>query len=208
MPYDETVFLDSDCLIIKQDMDRHWKLLASQCFNVAGTRITKGSWYNFEVSDVCSALGLEYLVHMNSGVMYFRKGQELEEFQKTVQDLRDNARNVLFVQHRDMNEQIADEPIWSAAMARLDMSPVEYSAEDGWLMVTTYMSRQVQFDPINHLSELEKSEGYHLLDRFISKGWVRHSPSIAHFIMFKPKSVYRECVSKLRDWGNVEPSEI
>lgn len=208
LPYEETVFLDSDCLIIKQDMDRHWDLFSTQCFNVAGAKVTEGSWYNFEIADVCTTLGLDYLVHMNSGVMYFRKGEELERFQKIVQDLRENAHDILFVQHRDMNDQIADEPIWSAAMARMEMEPVQYDADDDWVMVTTYMSRQVHFDPISHESELEKSEGYHLLDRFISKGWVKHSPSVAHFIMFKPKNVYRDCVSKLREWGNIEPSEI
>ena len=208
LPYEETVFLDSDCLIVKKDMDRHWNLLQTQYFNVAGAKITDGSWYNFEVADVCSSLGLDYMVHMNSGVMYFRKGRELDRFQAVVQDLRENAHKSLFVQHRDMNDQIADEPIWSAAMAKQGLFPVEYCADEDWLMVTTYMSRQVSFDPFDQISELEKSEGYHVLDRFVSKGWVKHSPSVAHFILFKPKSVYRNCVAKLRRWAKLDPSEI
>lgn len=208
LPYDETIFLDSDCLIIKKDMDRHWEKLSGQCFNVAGSKETKGPWYTFEIADVCSALNLDYMVHMNSGVMYFRKGKELDQFLNVVQDLRDHAQEVLFVQHRDMNAQIADEPIWGAAMGKMKMEPAQYTAEEGSLMVTTYMSRAINYDPVKNISEMEKSKGYFLLGRFLSKGWVKHSTSVAHFIKFKPRGVYRQCVKQLREWGNIGPSEI
>lgn len=208
LPYSETVFLDSDCLIIKKDMDRHWNKLSKQCFNVAGSMAREGPWYTFEIADVCKALGLPYMVHMNSGVMYFRKGKELDAFLKVVNDLRENARNVLFVQHRDMNAQIADEPVWGAAMGRLKMEPVCYSAEEGSLMVTTYMSRRIKYDPMTNVSEQEKSKGFWLLGRFVSKGWVRHSTSVAHFIRFKPRSIYRQCVQQLRTWAEMDKSEI
>ena len=208
LPYEETVFLDSDCLIIKKDMGRHWELLSRQCFNVAGGIRTSGSWYTFEIADVCKALDLNHMVHMNSGVMYFRKGKELDQFLAVVQDLRENAQDVLFVQHRDMNAQIADEPVWGAAMGRLNMVPVEYKAEDGSLMVTTYMSRRIKYDPMTNFSEQEKSKGYLLLGRFLSKGWVKHSTSVAHFIRFKPRGVYRQCVTQLREWAGLGSSAI
>ena len=208
LPYDETVFLDSDCLIVKKDMDRHWELLSKQCFNVAGEPRTSGAWYTFKIEDVCSALSIPYVAYMNSGVMYMRKGQELDEFISVVQDLRENARDVLFVQHRDMNEQIADEPLWGAAMGRLGMHPVHYDPEDGWLMVTTYNARNVKFDPMLNVSQQEKSEGYRVLGRFFSKGWIKHSPSVAHFIRFKPRGVYRQCAQSLRDWAGLAASEI
>ena len=208
LPYNETMFLDSDCLIMKADMDRHWEKLATQCFNVAGSVVKKGTWYTFEISDVCKALALPYLVHMNSGVMYFRKGAELDDFMETVNDLRENSQDILFVQHRDMNSQIADEPLWSAAMGRAKMLPVRYNVGEDGVMETTYMARGFQFDPIDHLSELHKSKGYWLLGRFFSKGWVKHSPTIAHFIRFKPRTIYRECVDQLRIWANIGKSDI
>ncbi len=208
LPYDETMFLDSDCLLMKRDMNRHWQKLATQCFNVAGNTAKKGSWYTFEISEVCKALGLAYMVHMNSGVMYFRKGPGLDEFLETVSDLRENSQDILFVQHRDMNFQIADEPIWSAAMGRAKMVPASYSAGEDGVMETTYMARDFKFDPIDHLSELHKSKGYWLLGRFFSKGWVKHSPTIAHFIRFRPRAIYRECASQLRVWADIGKSEV
>ncbi len=208
LPYEETVFLDSDCLIVKKDMDRHWKKLAVQCFNVAGSMLKTGPWYTFDIGKVCEVLNLPYMVQMNSGVMYFRKGPELDSFLATVADLRERAQDVLFVQHRDMNAQIADEPIWGAAMGKLGLEPAQYSAEEGSVMVTTYMSRRIKYDPIANISEQEKSKGYWLLGRFLSKGWVKHSTSVAHFIRFKPRNVYRRCVQQLREKANLEKSGI
>lgn len=199
LPYGETMFLDGDCLILKKDMDRHWQRLANGCFNVAGTTLTEGEWYKFDIAHVCRALELPYMVQMNSGVMYFRKGPELDAFMVTVNDLRENAQDELFVQHRDMKAQIADEPVWGAAMGRLGMQPVRYTAEEGSLMVTTYMSRRFKYDAISNISAQEKSTGFRLFGRFLSKGWVKHSTSVAHFIKFKPRGVYRRCVNALRE---------
>jgi len=208
LPYDETMFLDSDCLLMKPDMDRHWQKLAIHCFNVAGHTVNKGAWYTFEIAKVCKALDLPYMVMMNSGVMYFKKSRELDKFLSTVNDLRENAQDILFVQHRDMNFQIADEPVWSAAMGSMNMQPVRYTAEEGGVMETTYNARDFQFDPMDHLSSLSKSKGYWLLGRFFSKGWVTHSPTITHFIRFKPRGIYRECVDQLRIWANIGKSDI
>lgn len=208
LPYEETVFLDSDCLIVKNDMDRHWDKLSGQCFNVAGATENSGGWYTFEIADVCKALGLPYMVHMNSGVMYFKKGKSLDDFIAVVQDLRENAQDVLFVQHRDMNAQIADEPVWGAAMGRMHMQPARYTPEEGSVMVTTYMSRKIRYNPVENISEQEKSNGYWLLGRFLSKGWTKHSTSVAHFIRFKPRRLYRDCVNQLRERAGLEKSEI
>lgn len=208
LPYSETMFLDSDCLIMKPDMDRHWEKLATQCFNVTGKIKKKGFWYTFAIADVCEALFLPYMVRLNSGVMYFKKGAALDAFLETVTDLRENARDVLFVQHRDMTAQFADEPFWSAAMARMEMEPAKYTKKDGTMMETTYMARDFKFDPIDHLSELYKSRGYWLWERFFSKGWDLCSPTIAHFIRFKPRALYRECVDQLRIWANIGKSDI
>lgn len=208
LPYGETMFLDSDCLIVKKDMDRHWKKLGVQCFNVAGEKMSRGTWYTFEIEEVCRALDLPYMVRMNSGVMYFHKGPELDRFMTTVNDLRENAQDALFVQHRDMNAQIADEPVWGAAMGRLAMEPAVYTAEEGHLMVTTYMSRRIMYDPVTNVSEQEKSKGYWLFGRFLSKGWVKQSVSVAHFIRFKPRRLYRKCVQQLRTLAHMKKSEI
>jgi len=208
LPYDETMFLDSDCLLMKQDMDRHWQKLGTQCFNVSGNTVEKGTWYTFEIEKVCKALDLPYMVMMNSGVMYFKKGAELDDFLITVNDLRENSQDILFVQHRDMNFQIADEPVWSAAMSKLNMLPARYSAEEGGVMETTYNARGFQFDPFDHVSILQKSKGFWVFGRLFSKGWVVHSPSITHFIRFKPRRIYRECVDQLRIWANIGKSDI
>lgn len=208
LPYEETIFLDSDCMIIKKDMDRHWALLSAQYFNVSGEKRMSGHWYKFDISDVCKALNIPYMVYMNSGVMYMRKGRELDSFIAAAQDLRDNAQDILFVQHRDMNAQIADEPIWGAAMGRLGIQPVTYVAEDQVLMVTTYMSKRIKYDPMTNLSTQHKSKGYRVLGRFLSKGWIHYSPSVAHFIRFKPRRLYRECVHQLRTWAGIKKSQI
>lgn len=199
LPYGETMFLDSDCLILKRDMDRHWAKLANDSFNVAGESVQEGEWYTFDIANVCKALDIPHMVKMNSGVMYFRKGEALDTFMQEVENLRETAHDILVVQHRDMNAQVADEPFWGAAMARSGLLPTRYVPEEGSVMETTYMARRCRFDPVTQTSSQDKSTGYWMLGRFFSKGWVAHSPTIAHFIRFKPRGLYRDCVNKLRD---------
>lgn len=197
-PFEETMFLDSDCLIVKDDMDRHWDNFKSYDFNLAGNKMTQGRWYNFDIAKVLQEMQIPYVVKMNSGMFYFKKNNKAEEFFALTNHLVANQSNLIGCSHR-VEQQIADEPFLGAAMGALSIDPVGYSAEEGSIMVTTVCAKGCKFDPVKHVSQLKKPTGFYILNRLWAKSWVTHSPSVAHFVQLKPISTYIAACNALAD---------
>lgn len=194
-PYDKTFYIDSDCLIVKGDMDRHWRKFAGSGFNVAGGKRNSGHWYGFNLAEACSRLDLRYIVDMNSGAIYFTRPEGRIVFDTARQFYR-QARETLGFVHQNRPGQLADEPFFGAAMGKLEIEPVRYSAEEGSIMISTLYARRLRVD-LRGASGIEKPAGFYILNRFIAKSWVKHSPTIVHFIGLKPKRSYESLTSEL-----------
>lgn len=197
-PYDETMFVDSDCILVKNDMDRHWNKFQCPGFSIAGDKVAKGHWYNFAIEDVISKLDIQYLVKMNSGVFYFRAGKEAADFFQTALNLVEEHKNLLGSFHRN-KLQLADEPFIGATMGKLAIEPISYEAAEGTIMMTTWNASCEAFDPISRESSIVKHGDFALLDRFFPRHRVLHSPSFAHFVKLKPKALYNKISNQLRD---------
>lgn len=197
-PYGETMFVDSDCVLVKNDMDRHWGRFASPGFNIAGSVVTTGNWYGFDIAEVIGKLGIPYMVRMNSGVFYFRAGAATTLFFDTALRLVDEHKELLGSFHRN-KLQLADEPFIGAALGTLGVTPIAYNPADGSIMVTTVGCSGASFDPIARHSALMKHADFRLLGRFFPRRRVAHSPSFAHFVKLKPKAEYNKVSNQLRD---------
>jgi hypothetical protein len=79
-PYDQTMFVDADCLMVKRDADDIWRRAAEKSFSVTGDRRTSGEWKGLDIAALMAATGASYVVQMNSGVFYFDKSAEAKEF--------------------------------------------------------------------------------------------------------------------------------
>jgi hypothetical protein len=203
-PYEESMFVDSDCLLVKNDMERHWQRFSSPGFSAAGDLTQRGKWYGFEIASVLASLELPYLVKLNSGVFYFRQGGESSRFFRTALDyLRDHA-PLLAVSHRN-KLQIADEPFIGAAMGALNIKPLQYDPGEGSIMVTTVNASNARFDPMNRISSIIKHDDFRLLGRFMPRAHVQHSPSFAHFVRLKPRTTYRAAANALRKHFGLPP---
>ena len=200
-PFDETFFIDSDCLLVKNDMDRHWDKFNKSDFNLAGDKRTHGNWYNFQIEQAIKELNIPYIVQMNSGVIYFKKNEQSKYFFKLCKELALLKTDLLRCSHR-YETQIADEPFFGAALGTLSIEPVSYQLGEGSIMVTTVNARKCVFDPVCRISSLEKACGYLLLNRFFAKKWIKHSPTIAHFVQLKPKFTYRSACQSLDKYFN------
>jgi hypothetical protein len=196
-PYDSTMYIDSDCIVVKNDMERHWQKLSGKYFNYAGTKRSSGHWYNFDIAEVCRGLGVSYIVEGNSGVFYFERGSSAEAFFATANNLFETQRQLLGCVHQGRNDQYADEPFFAAAMGQKQIEPIGYVPEEGSIMVTTVWAKGCEFDPIAHVSRLNKAKGY-VVPKLWARGWQPHSPSIAHFVALKPKAVYQRAANQLR----------
>lgn len=203
-PYEKSFYIDSDCLVVKPDMERHWKKFAGTGFNVAGGKRTSGHWYNFDIAEACSRLNIKYMVQMNAGVIYFTRDGGKPAFDEALRLYRE-ARDVIGSAHQKRLDQLADEPFFGAAMGSLEIEPVGYAAEEGSIMITTLYARRLKVDLGRGMSQIEKPSGFYVLNRLFAKSWVKHSPTIVHFIALKPRKIYDSLVSELLQAAAANP---
>jgi len=194
-PYDRTMYIDADCLLVKGDIDRHWVALANSEFVMTGEKRTSGSWNRLDFRAVCEELKIPYVVQMNSGVFAFSRGERARLFFERLQTLYRDHRDLLSNIHQSRKGQYADEPFFGAAMGEFGFSPTGGRAEDGSWMVTTWNAKNCRFDPFRGESRIDKPSRYWFGVRHFPREWVVHSPTIAHFIGLKPKSVYARAAS-------------
>jgi len=197
-PYEETIFIDSDCYIGKPDMDRHWQKMSAGFFGMPGGKITSGSWYGKTIEAMMAAESVPYIVQMNSGVFYFKRSEALEQLVEQAMKIAEAEFSEIQIGHRGVTEQLADEPIWGVLMARLAIEPVSYDASEGSISVSTYLAKNIKLDILEGQCQMKKSKGFYILGRFVSKGWVQHSPSVPHFVAFGPKDQYQTAANNLR----------
>lgn len=197
-PFDETMFVDSDCILLKNDMDRHWAKFQSPGFCSPGGKVTSGRWYGFDIAEVIKKLGIDYMRTLNSGVFYFRQGAEADHFFATALDLVENHKELLGSFHRN-KLQLADEPFIGATLGKLHTPTVSYQPAEGSIQITTINATNIRFDPFTHTSEITRHDDYRLLGRFFPRKHIQHSPSFAHFVKLKPKAVYQRISDQLRD---------
>jgi len=203
-PYEETIFIDSDCLIAKADMDRHWKKMSSSFWGMPGGKTTSGQWYGKSIESMMRSEGVPYIVQMNSGVFFFRQGKKLKSLIADAMALAEADGSDIHIGHRGVAGQLADEPIWGVLMARHNIAPIEYQASEGSVSVSTYLAKGVKVDVLSGMCEMKKSTGFHILGRFLSKGWVQHSPSVPHFVAFEPTQSYAAIVNEIRSYFSLE----
>lgn len=201
-PFDETMFVDADCLLVKSDMDRHWAKFSCDGFNIAGGKVTNGHWYSFEVPNVIRTLNIPYMVKMNSGVFYFRKGELSNRFFDTTHQLVSQHKKMLGTFHRN-KVQLADEPFIGAAMGIHQIQPISYAPEEGSIMITTVNSSRAHFSALKRESHILKHDNFRIAGRFWPAKKVKHSPSFAHFVKLKPETEYQRNASELRSAYNL-----
>lgn len=198
-PFGETMYVDADCLLVKDDIDRHWRQLAMQYFSMTGDKRTSGRWNSLDIATVRERFSIPHVVQMNSGVFYFRKSAETTRFFNRLRELYRDYRDLLSNIHQSRAGQYADEPFFGVAMAEFGLNPVAGAPGSGSLMVTTWRARNCAFDPARQISRIDKPQSYWFGIPYLTRRWVQHSPTIAHFIALKPRRVYDRTAQYFRD---------
>ena len=123
IPYDETIFIDADCLVYR-DINNYW-----DCFSDASPFSVFGSEYPvhsldgwFKKSETGKYMdSISYIPEFSGGVYYLRKGKELDSFAATSKDILDHYADYKF----RFFTKPADEPIFSLAMAQYTSSGLQ-----------------------------------------------------------------------------------
>jgi hypothetical protein len=111
-PFDETLFIDSDCLVI-DPLDNMLELCRKYSFTVIGSPITSGDWY-MDVAVMCKKFNLPSIPLFNGGIYYFRKTSITTKIYEQARKLHENYAALGF---HDFRGSINEEPLIAVAMA-------------------------------------------------------------------------------------------
>ncbi|MCW2240924.1 glycosyltransferase family protein [Azospirillum canadense] len=193
-PYDQTMFVDADCLLLSHDIDLYWDALQGYDFTVAGERRRNGFWNQLDIAAVCARFEIDYIVQMNSGVFFFKKTPTAASFFARANELYLHDRDRVSYIHKGASGQYADEPILGVTMGLLGLQPLHKVNDRSW-MVTTWRACGFRYDAGSVRFSLRKFNRF-LFGR-LPTGWVWHSPMVVHFIGLRPRGMYRRLVRQL-----------
>lgn len=205
-PFDRTMFIDSDCLMIKDNIDIIWKKLKSYNIGLRGTIASSGKWSyfteenNVDIGTIVTLLNIKFLIKANSQVMYYDKSSRSEEFFKKALYLYEHFRDKVSLQFKKVKDEYTDEPIFGAAMGYFNIKPFPF------------MFKRHFFDCVQWSSTIQDAEDYSIdilrgICKVKFKGINRYdSPIIAHFGGLRPTEIYFSEVNKLRELYKLPPA--
>jgi hypothetical protein len=182
--FEETMFVDADCLLLKHDIDHRWSVLARDyAFATPGLWSDEGEWYGMDVAAMCAIAGTQRLVRMNSGTFYYRNSAAGHAVLDTAWTLFEELGN--FTGHIHRGAGAPDEPFLALAMGRLGVDPFPMRDADcsSW-MTATMNSLEVHADATSGAPRLVKHH------RTLS-------PSLCHFTGLFPRDVYHRVAGDL-----------
>lgn len=180
-PFNKTMFIDADCLVI-DDIDWIFERFINHPVSVIGKKISTGSLLGTTVEILQEKVKIKYLPTFNGGVYYFEKGEKAESVFNEAIDIFCNKYDELNLWK--FSGLPGDEPAMSIAMAMYDMQPI---ADEGNGMYTPVGQKGVfKMDALKGICEFYKYDE-------------KVTPAIMHFGGGYPEAFhYRRETKKLR----------
>lgn len=127
-PYDETIFIDADCIAFN-DLNKYWTILNGEndfsCFgNTYPIDSKKGFFDSKNITDYSTVIKKE--IDLHGGIYYIRKGEICNRMYLYSKDI---IKNYSLYKFRKFNKP-ADEPILALTMAIENINPVIAGAND------------------------------------------------------------------------------
>lgn len=119
-PFDETLFIDSDCLVV-DSLDFTLELCRTHSLVVFGDQIASGDWY-MDVAVMCKKFNLPSIPLFNGGTYYFKKTDITAKIYEQARKLHENYAALGF---HDFRGSINEEPLIAVAMAINGVEAVE-----------------------------------------------------------------------------------
>jgi len=182
-PFDETLFIDSDCLVFSPPDALFEAYSAANGFGVIAYGELGPDDSHISIRDLphfLNAAGIDRLPAFNGGIYFFDRSDRSREVFQGARELF--ARRDELGLERFKNAGAADEPIFAAAMRRAGVLPLPW---DGAAAMGTAL------DCFDEMGEIDVMAG---LSSFTKLGY-RISPAVIHFNMNAQRSrIYRrEC---------------
>lgn len=180
-PFDKTLFIDSDCLVVK-DITFLFQEFSDDNVSVIGTARTSGEWLGVNISHFIKEHHLPFLPVFNGGLYYFKKNRTAFKIFNEAFGLV-NSYEQLGFSHHELGAN--EEPLMAYAMAKHHEPP--YPDETGKGMYT----------PIGIRGGLSISvaKGYCTFQKYHQRVY----PLIVHFVgNYSETFIYRREVAKLK----------
>lgn len=120
-PYDETIFIDADCLAYK-DLNEYWNLFKySDDFSCFGKSLDTNStdgWFN--INDIGNfSNDINFIPQMHGGICFIRKGEKCRRIYELCIDIANNYDKYKFKYF----DKPADEPLLALSMSLYNCRP-------------------------------------------------------------------------------------
>ena len=181
--FEETMFVDADCLFLKDDIDLYWNRLAEYDVTVPGEKRADGEWYNMNISDMCRIGDTDYVLKMNSGSFFYKKNAKSKSVFDSAKHYYHSLGNFTHHVHRGIAP--SDEPFLALAFGSHCIEPFPMFDDDrNALMISTVGTK-------NHT--LSAFSGNPC---FFKVGDIY--PTIVHFVGLFPNEIYKQLCSDFR----------
>jgi hypothetical protein len=179
-PFDRTLFIDCDSLIVG-NLDFIWRACEGRTAAFIGQRQNTGSWYDVDVETICRAFDVPWLGTLNSGLVYFESGAAASAIFASGREAMKFCKPLGFAPFRDT---YSDEIGFSIAFGQHRIDPLEDG--EGRTMRTPI--------GIDGAMSIDVLSGY---CRFRKRGEAV-APAVVHFATWQFHPVYYRERAKLR----------
>lgn len=179
-PFDDTLFIDSDSLLVG-NLEAVWHACAGRECGFVGEEQTSGSWYGADIASVCRQCDLPWLATLNSGMIFFRRGAAASSVFASARDAMSSYETLGFQPFRETR---TDEVGFALAFSKHGIHPID---DDGGRTMRT----PIGIEGPMHIDVLR---GY---CRFVKRGRPV-APTIVHFATWQFHPVYYRERARLR----------
>ncbi len=183
-PYEKTVYIDSDCIVVR-DINFIFELLKDRSFSVPGENLLRQGYKDsfIDVDFVLTHFGLEALPQFNGGLLYFSKSETANLVFDTARDILNDWKKLSFSEWRSDGPN--DERIFAIAMTLHK----ETMFQDKGRMMCTPIGLKGHFD----VDVFTGKSTFQKYDKVVS-------PAVVHFAcVWGEHPVYFREVSKLKN---------
>jgi len=213
-PFQETMFIDGDCLLMKKGINFIWKKLDEHHFTVYGHKVTEGtygrSWLRnggVDINHIIKKFNIPYVVSCNGGLIYFDKSETAAKAFRVFNELHKAAREGSLPDIELMDRepgQYAEEILLQITMGMLRLEPFPIIVNSLFRNYQWFCAAQYALD-----YKMDVMKG---ICRYRFKGASHYeSPIIAHFCRLRPHKVHTEIyireANKLRQHFGLAPMD-
>ena len=197
-PFKKTMFVDTDCLMVKNDIGRFWEKFDGSGLIFEGCAITTGTAHKKSAAFLRQRYHIEFIANFNSGVFYFEKSPIAESVFKKTQELYHSADRDL-ISYKFLPGLYGDEGFFGVAMGIYHIKPLPITNRMKQLQVPTPYSR-------DHHINLDRGECFFIIGKNLEEAKI-FSGTICHFCGVEPRSDYLMLASQLRRKADLSPYE-